>query len=677
MSGKVENIQNLKFLSQKIVKYVIIFALSLILSNISLFMNCYPLGLSLIALSNGYVSFFSLLGSVAGYFCVFGSGKSVRYITAAISIFAARWAFSDSKKIKKYVIIFFITLIPCFLTGMSLNLALGLNFENFSICSLESVIAAFVACILQAGYNCLFDFKVKSNKKSQLICLVCILGIIYIPFLKIKILEIPIFKCIINSLVMLCAFVGGSYLGNLAGCLHSIISCIANSNSNCMDPVVICMYPIVGLIAGSVSYLGKIAICFIYIISSLIIHLQFNQKINLLFFYEYFISSLIFLLIPNKIIIKFKKIINKNLNIPQSSMRSFMIQNFSILSQSFIQVDKLIKKIYINFMNIKQNNSKDLFSSHLNNLSYICSDLCYKIEDENLFDEQMTSKLRRNIKKIINETTEISCRYNSIKKTLVQITISKDMLRNPNIITKISDEVSFVCGKTFSKPEFLNFGNKILLRMHEKPIFTPNIFVNQHCSSGEQNCGDSCVHFLDGLGNFYAMLSDGMGTGDFAHLDGEITNQIMSRLIKSGINPVNALEIANYALKIKSNRETSATFDYISIDLFTGNAIILKAGASPTFIRKKNKIFDINSPSLPIGILNDIKSHETRINLEFGDSVLMFTDGAINSGDDWVKNMLKLYASDNSDKLVNNIISEAIKRSDCKEDDITAVSISI
>ena len=66
-------------------------------------------------------------------------------------------------------------------------------------------------------------------------------------------------------------------------------------------------------------------------------------------------------------------------------------------------------------------------------------------------------------------------------------------------------------------------------------------------------------------------------------------------------------------------------------DLYTGECEIIKAGASSTFIRKKDCVEHLSSTSLPIGVMNRIEIDTVRRQLEDGDFVIMVTDGVLDA----------------------------------------------
>ena len=102
------------------------------------------------------------------------------------------------------------------------------------------------------------------------------------------------------------------------------------------------------------------------------------------------------------------------------------------------------------------------------------------------------------------------------------------------------------------------------------------------------------------------ILSDGMGTGGRAAVDGAMASGLMSRLIKAGFGYDCSLRILNSSMLFKSTDESLATVDIASIDLFTGETKLYKAGAAPTIVRRSGKTGKVQSTSLPAGILREI-----------------------------------------------------------------------
>lgn len=109
--------------------------------------------------------------------------------------------------------------------------------------------------------------------------------------------------------------------------------------------------------------------------------------------------------------------------------------------------------------------------------------------------------------------------------------------------------------------------------------------------------------FRTGSGRMVTVLSDGMGSGGRAAVDGAMAVGLTSRLIKAGFGADSVLRLVNSALMVKSGDESLATLDVASVDLFTGRLESLKAGAAVSLLRSMGRVSRIEKASLPVGIL--------------------------------------------------------------------------
>ena len=156
-----------------------------------------------------------------------------------------------------------------------------------------------------------------------------------------------------------------------------------------------------------------------------------------------------------------------------------------------------------------------------------------------------------------------------------------------------------------------------------------------------------------------------------------MASSIIAKLIKAGLGFDCALKVVNSALMVKSGDESLATLDVLSFDMFTGGIELMKAGAPMTFIRKGGKVFSIESPSLPVGILPNVEFSYSTEALLPGDIVVMLSDGAVATGEDWIANIIRNW-NKSSQELANLITDEATaRRSDGHDDDITVLTMIV
>ena len=121
-----------------------------------------------------------------------------------------------------------------------------------------------------------------------------------------------------------------------------------------------------------------------------------------------------------------------------------------------------------------------------------------------------------------------------------------------------------------------------------------------------------------------------------------------------------------------------ATMDVVDINLYTGKVSFLKAGAPVTFVCKNGRVSRREFPSLPVGILSEVKFAKDALTLSEGDAILMVSDGVLTGDDKWIEDMLSAWKDAPAQDFADIIVSEAIKRrNEPHDDDITAMAIKL
>ena len=242
----------------------------------------------------------------------------------------------------------------------------------------------------------------------------------------------------------------------------------------------------------------------------------------------------------------------------------------------------------------------------------------------------------------------------------------------------LAREVSKCCGRRFDLPTLSFEGSRVRAAMCEMPFFDVEIGSDQHIADGGKLCGDCIDYFSDGMGKTYALVCDGMGTGGRAAVDGNMAVSVMGRLLRSGLSPDSSLQIVNSALMIKSEDESLSTVDLAGVDLYTGGVTLSKAGAPLTYIKRGGRLTAREMPSLPAGILNNIKFSTETINLKAGDMIVMVSDGVLTGDERWLERLIKTWNEGSAQDLAQAVVQEAIRRrAEMKDDDITAVAIRL
>ena len=191
-------------------------------------------------------------------------------------------------------------------------------------------------------------------------------------------------------------------------------------------------------------------------------------------------------------------------------------------------------------------------------------------------------------------------------------------------------------------------------------------------------CGD-CVEVLKDIGGKSGViLADGMGTGLSAHLTADLCSQTMSKLLASGFSVAAAIKVANAALILKDGDECFSSLDLLVFDPFSGQTDFFKAGATCSFVKRKNKINRVELSSTPIGILESTDFAATSLLLSEGDVVLLLSDGVTQGDTSWINSLLFDKRLDSAFALAKAICETAVsKQPPAHSDDISAAVMMV
>ncbi len=306
------------------------------------------------------------------------------------------------------------------------------------------------------------------------------------------------------------------------------------------------------------------------------------------------------------------------------------------------------------------------------------SDMLYELSTEfahkDCFDTSTAAQAAEALEDIGISVAECGCLKDKQGRLSFEIKIPmiSENINRADIVATLGD----VCGRHFAPPKVVRGDDYLLLTVNEEPTLTAEVGLCQIPEgSPTAMCGDSANHFFDSKGRLYMVLSDGMGSGGRAAVDGALLSGLLSRMIGSGFSADCSLKISNSAMLFRSSDESMATADITSIDLFDGTVDMHKAGAAPTLVRKKGRTGKAESRSLPAGILRDISFDHAAIQLDDGDIVLMMSDGAATQGTDWICAELERWGDGSAAALANKIADGAARRrDDGHADDITVMA---
>ena len=193
-------------------------------------------------------------------------------------------------------------------------------------------------------------------------------------------------------------------------------------------------------------------------------------------------------------------------------------------------------------------------------------------------------------------------------------------------------------------------------------------------------CGDTVNEFESCSDRYYALISDGMGSGREAALTSRICSMFLEKMLFAGNRPEISIKLLNSFMSERDRRaenECSATVDLLELDLLSGEMAIIKSGAAPTYIKRGGNCFKLQAKTMPLGILETPDAQRLRFSAEAGDLVVMVSDGVTQSREDcvWLVSMLTGEWSEDVSEMARLIAERA--REEGSDDDITVSIIKI
>ena len=343
-------------------------------------------------------------------------------------------------------------------------------------------------------------------------------------------------------------------------------------------------------------------------------------------------------------------------------------------------IDKIVKLINNAYKTSKTNfiweekvkSSKKNVQAQLDGVSKAISSIAVKMEEEikqenDYIDIKKQAIITLEQKNIIVQDIEINKKEN---KYLIDLYLKEEskILENTDI-----EKIQNVLEKITNEKLMLNEAKMKKQKNKEKRVFSFISADKYILQIGQANkikkdsivSGDTMLQIRLSDGKYLIALSDGMGSGPEARKSSQIAIKMLERLLSTGFDKDTSIDLINTTI-MNTNEEIFATLDIAIMDLYNGKIEFIKNGASPTYIKNKKRVQIVKSLSLPAGILKEINLTTYDKDIENDDILVMCSDGIIDSNVEyknkelWVKYMLEDIETDNSQKIADIILNEAI-----------------
>lgn len=326
--------------------------------------------------------------------------------------------------------------------------------------------------------------------------------------------------------------------------------------------------------------------------------------------------------------------------------------SYRISKVNFVWTKKLEEK------NKNMQAQLDGVSKAINN---IVTDIQKDINENNKFQKEKEQILELLEQKNIT-IDNISIKQQKNKRYIIDIHFRTDEIEEQDI-KKIEHILSTVLKENIILNE--NKQNKDTLTFMSEDKFALGLGIAKTTKNKSSVSGDSILHIMLNDGKYLLAISDGMGSGPEARKSSQIAIKMLERLLSSGFDRDTSIDLINTTI-LNTNEDIFATLDIAIIDLYAGNIEFIKTGACPSYIKNKKKVQIIKSLDLPAGILKQIDSTVYDRDIDSNDILLMCSDGILDSNVEyknkelWVKYILEDIETDNTQKIADLILNEAI-----------------
>ncbi len=277
---------------------------------------------------------------------------------------------------------------------------------------------------------------------------------------------------------------------------------------------------------------------------------------------------------------------------------------------------------------VMEDNSKILIAEQLRGLSKLLYDLSQKANEKLVFDNKKEIEIIENLTYKDIVCSEASVYERDKNNYRVGLVIRNQDLENDSLLPTVEK----VCGHKLkiadTSPSLVS--GLAVLSLESCPLFDMVFGVAKAAKDNREECGDNYSLLKFGFNKFMMAICDGMGNGKNAQDISEKATSLIENFYRAEFDSEIILSSVNKLLNLHSG-EYFSTIDICSVDLSSGVVDFVKLGATASFIKHSDTITKIDGGALPIGVLEEANPKITKTSLDFGDIVVLTSDGIVDS----------------------------------------------
>lgn len=653
------------------------FILSFVLSFSSVVGGSCPFAVSLITVSSKKNFLFSAFGAGIGYILFCDSNDAIRYFSAVIIAALGTLAINLFNSRKE----FYLPMIVSFLSVLSTGIVMNIRNEDvagaYALTVGEAVLALGASFFFFRTAHCnLKRLKYKALPVTDTTCIMVSAAVVLtgLSFLEIKGVS-P--ARIIAVLVILTAVRFGSQTWGLiiSLCLGFALG-ISRENSMFL----LGAYAFSALVSGLFTSISSLGIGISFSLSMVFFAVAADMgAFSVCCVIESVIASVIMVLLPDVLTDKISDFFESGADIaPDGSLRQSLVVRLRFAASALAQVSESVRDVREKINKLgkiepMESELRMVAADQFFSISDMLGDLAFEFDEAEIFDFKSAGKIRRMLGEYDIYPENISVIVDKFDRMRIEVLASSKTkgLDSP----RIKNEMEKICSRDFEKIRTNYSGSNLMITVIEKPNFKMSFGFAQYCAEGKL-CGDTIKTINDTRGHMIFIISDGMGKGGRAALDGAMGAGLLSKLLSAGFGFDSSLKVVNSALLVKSSEESLATLDCACVDLFTGKCEFFKAGAPRSYIVKNSSVTKCELSSMPAGILRGIEFAKRTTVLNVGDEIIMMSDGITDVGEELLDEFLRYDDSDSPNDRAKEILDFAVAHSDSRHRDDMSVIVA-
>ncbi|MBE5746125.1 MAG: hypothetical protein E7359_02435 [Clostridiales bacterium] len=324
------------------------------------------------------------------------------------------------------------------------------------------------------------------------------------------------------------------------------------------------------------------------------------------------------------------------------------------------------------FMINSQDTSKILIGEQMGGVSRLLKNLIEDTTNNFNFDFSKETEIKEELKFLHLYCSDVIT-YVKDGYYIVNLIIKKDEYNYSDIENLVS-KILKIKMKITNQEELNNNFNIITIK--NAPIYDCIFGMSAITKENSEISGDTYSFIKIDENKVLMALNDGMGSGENAQKTSELSLNLIENFYRAGFENDIILNSVNKLLTINSE-ETFSALDICVLDFNKAIIDFIKLGAPIGFLKNENNIEEIESGSLPIGILEEISPVITKKTISGNEIIILISDGVLENfkTSENLKMFISSINSVNPQIICDKIIEE------CKkfeiEDDCTVLALRI